>query len=107
MKIIKLISLLVLFGIVANCSGVSEALGGKKRSNNSDEFLVEKKNPLVLPPDFEKMPKPKNIKEETAGIEDEDIIKNILGQKKITDLEIKNSESGSLEQSILKKINAE
>ena len=29
-----------------------------KKKNNTNEFLVNKKNPLTMPPDFEKLPKP-------------------------------------------------
>ena len=31
---------------------------GKKRSEQGDEFLIDKKNPLTMPPDFEKLPIP-------------------------------------------------
>jgi hypothetical protein len=33
-----------------------------KKKKKCDEFLVEKKNPLVMPPDFGKLPKPKKKK---------------------------------------------
>ena len=39
---------------------MSEALSRKKRSDQGDEFLVEKKNPLAMPPDFDKLPTPGN-----------------------------------------------
>ena len=29
-----------------------------KKVENSDEFLVEKKNPLIMPPDFQDLPEP-------------------------------------------------
>jgi len=29
-----------------------------QRKNSTDEFLVEKKQPLIMPPDFEKLPIP-------------------------------------------------
>ena len=29
-----------------------------KKKNNTNEFLVNKKNPLTMPPDFEKLHKP-------------------------------------------------
>ena len=32
-----------------------------KKKNNTDEFLVEKKSPLVMPPDFNELPIPKEI----------------------------------------------
>jgi len=44
------------------CQNVKDGLSGKKKTN-SDEFLVQKKNPLVLPPDYNKLPEP-----ETLGI---------------------------------------
>ena len=40
-----------------SCSSITEGLGGGKQ-RNSDEFLVKKKAPLVLPPDFEQLPEP-------------------------------------------------
>ena len=32
-----------------------------QKNNNTDEFLVEKKSPLVMPPDFDELPIPKEI----------------------------------------------
>ena len=78
---------------------------GKKRSDQGDEFLIDKKNPLSMPPDFDKLPKPgeANIKS-TKDIEnDKSNIKNLL--KNNDDENISNSdESTSIESSILKKI---
>ena len=45
---IVIISCLILVG----CQSVKDGLTGK-RANNSDEFLIEKKNPLVMPPEYE------------------------------------------------------
>ena len=42
------------------CESVKNAVEGKKRSEQSDEFLVQKKNPLAMPPDYEEMPTPGN-----------------------------------------------
>ena len=55
---LNLILLILLIPILINCSGVKEALEGQKRSNQSDEFLVKKKNPLQMPPDINKLPQP-------------------------------------------------
>ena len=53
MKIYKFILIiLVLSFLPVGCQTVQDGLGGKKRSG-SDEFLVQKKNPLVLPPDYQ------------------------------------------------------
>ena len=54
----NLILLVILIPILLNCGGVKEALEGQKRSDQSDEFLVKKKNPLQMPPDINKLPKP-------------------------------------------------
>ena len=56
----KIVLLVVIFALAA-CQATKDALTLKKR-NNSDEFLVEKKNPLVLPPDFGELPVPEDIK---------------------------------------------
>ena len=45
--------------ILCSCQNVKDALTGKKYEN-SDEFLVIKKNPLVLPPNFNDLPTPKD-----------------------------------------------
>ena len=123
MKINKLyiITLAFLF-IVSACAKVSEGMTGSKRSKSSDEFFVHKKKPLVLPPDFNDMPKPtqKNqtqdediedllgIKNQTQTQNDNDIndIEDLLKTKKKTKGNTYQSESDkSLENSILKKIN--
>ena len=62
----KTIYLFLLFLFLASCqtmSSVKRGLGGEK-INNTDEFLVEKKDPLILPPDFENLPIPGNESEE-------------------------------------------
>ena len=46
----KIILLIFIFSFLGACKATKDALTLKKK-NNSDEFLVEKKNPLVLPPD--------------------------------------------------------
>ena len=89
-----------------SCSTAKDALVGKKRSEQGDEFLIDKKNPLVMPPDFDKLPKPgeANIKSTKDIATDQSNIKSLL--KKNSDGEIisSNDESTSIESSILKKI---
>ena len=51
-KFIKISQILFLLLFLYSCGSVGEALQGKKRSDQGDEFLIDKKNPLVLPPDF-------------------------------------------------------
>ena len=60
MKSIKLkfILLLIFIPLLTFCGDTKDILTGKKRSEQSDEFLVKKKNPLQMPPDLNKLPTP-------------------------------------------------
>jgi len=68
MKKINLLfnALIFLSLFLTSCQSIKDGLSGSKQEN-SDEFLVQKKNPLVVPPDFMKLPKPK---EEASNTED-------------------------------------
>ena len=105
-KFFKISKLLILLLFIYSCGSVGEALQGKKRSDQGDEFLIDKKNPLIMPPDFDKLPKPgeTNVKS-TKQIQNEDSnIKNLLKNSEIQE-EVSSSEpSTSIESSILKKI---
>ena len=90
----------LLFLFTGSCadtfSSVKRGLTGAKK-NSADEFLVEKKDPLILPPDFENLPTPE---EGIADIEEDSIFENTLENS----IEENSSASGSVENSILKKI---
>ena len=58
MKIKKILSVILSLILLNSCTGFSDAIQGKKRSENSDEFLVQKKNPLTAPPDMDELPVP-------------------------------------------------
>tara|TARA_B100001013_G_scaffold122806_1_gene71293 strand:+ start:39 stop:371 length:333 start_codon:yes stop_codon:yes gene_type:complete len=92
--------------ILSSCQKFSEGMTGSKRSKTSDEFLVHKKKPLVMPPDFDDMPLPKQNKQKEEELSaSSESIEDLLNIKKEENNE--SSESGndsSLEQSILKKI---
>ena len=98
MKNIKYFKFLILiFLIFSNCSSFYEA----KKQNKSEEFLVEKKSPLVLPPDFEKLPIPESQTEQkNENIKDLIILKD----KTNTQLQKNSKDSQSLEKSIIEKI---
>ena len=112
-KFFKISKLLFLLLFLYSCSSVGEALQGKKRSDQGDEFLIDKKNPLALPPDFDKLPKPgeANVKSTIDIKSDQSNIENLLKNQK--DCLLKNNceeeapspeQSTSIESSILKKI---
>ena len=99
--------LLIIFStiLVSSCGSVQKALDPQNK-NTSDEFLVEKKSPLVMPPDYNSLPKPKKKGEEIAQEEDFEL-KKILGEDTNTTKNdtSSNTDGDSLEKSILKKIN--
>ena len=67
---IRYFFLIFIFFILNACQTVQDGLAGKK-NRNSDEFLIEKKNPLELPPDFgspEPDPKPEPTPDPTEEV---------------------------------------
>ncbi len=108
MKFKKIIIFLFLMFFLFSCSGAKDALQGKKRSENSDEFLVEKKNPLTVPPDIDELPVPLDQEEQDQANNQEDIdIKKVLkiDESQDTNTESNNENQKSLEESILERIN--
>ena len=92
--------------LLSSCQNVKDALEGKRRSKSGDEFLVEKKNPLSVPPNYDELPEPIDSTKENsvADTENEDDLKQIIDMAENDDNEEIN-ESGSLENSILEEIN--
>ena len=92
--------------VLSACQKFSEGMIGSKRSKGSDEFLVHKKKPLVMPPDFDDMPSPKqNKKKEEELSTSSESIEDLLNIKKKENNEsFESGNDSSLEQSILKKI---
>ena len=78
------------------------------KKKGSDEFLVEKKSPLVLPPSFGELPEPGKEPEENIILDKKDIsdIEDIISQSSSKSTSEKSVDSkNSIEQSIIKKIN--
>ena len=95
----KITYIIILTFFVTSCgetgSSIKRGLTGAKE-NSVDEFLIKKKDPLILPPDYENLPIPN---EETVTGEISTFEKD-LG----TLIEDNSSTSSSVEDSILKKI---
>ena len=100
----KIINLFVLFLLLSSCENVKKGLGIKK--DVPDEFLIEKRTPLTMPPNFDLLPpdsmNQNNQKDEKDNLKDI-FNKNLGKDKKDTEIN-KGSDSGSLEKSILEKI---
>jgi len=100
-KPISLVLFLSLFLI--SCSTLKEGFSSQ-RKNSSDEFLIEKKSPLVIPPNFDELPKPQTA--ESLDQENSNDIKSLIGSKKTSSTSNSNNENNSeIEDLILKKIN--
>tara|TARA_B100000029_G_scaffold486957_1_gene541869 strand:- start:32 stop:355 length:324 start_codon:yes stop_codon:yes gene_type:complete len=102
----KLTILIIIFFSIFlySCQSAKEALEGKKRSEQGDEFLVEKKNPLAMPPDYETLPTPGNEEVSPETFSENKELKNLLNIKD-GDVETNNgTSSGNIESSIIEKI---
>ena len=72
-----------------------------KKKNSSDEFLVEKKSPLVLPPDYNELPIPNEEMEKKGSNEIKSLITKSTNN---STKENSNEENSSFEKLILEKI---
>ena len=96
----KFIYLFLIALIFTSCQSIVDGISMKKKCS-SDQFLIEKKSPLVLPPDFDELPEPAS--EAKSSEEEEFDIKNVLGQTSASD-ENKKTDSSSIKNTIMKKI---
>ena len=100
----KLFLFLILITFLNACSTISDGFRSQKK-NSVDEFMVEKKSPLVMPPDFDDLPLPnqsnKNLKKEKEAD-----IKSLISNNENSSNETQNSSNQNLsfEKSILDKI---
>ncbi len=95
-----LLYLMASFFFIVSCSGndwasIKRGVTGAK-SNDTDEFLVKKKDPLILPPDFEKLPTPGDRR---AARQEISIFEDTLDE-----INEEDNSSNSIEEAILKKI---
>ena len=104
MKNIKILILSFIFlGILNSCGTIKEGLSLQKK-DNTDEFLVKKKNPLVMPPKFMELPKPKEetFDKEISAIDETNNIENILNIEKTQS--VNSEKSDSAEDFVLKQL---
>ena len=99
-RILLLLTVILTFN---NCSTVKKAFD-PERKNSSDEFLVEKKSPLSMPPDFDELPTPQNQNTEIEAKEGE--LKVLLEDLSKSNNQINNQEqdNSEIESSIIEKI---
>ena len=106
-KILNKIIIIIFFFITACAASwddIKKGLGGEKRTS-TDEFLVKKKDPLVMPPNWQDLPEPgRGMKSDEQFEEVSDIEELIqLGKDQESSINLEQG-SGDIEASILKKI---
>ena len=106
-KILNKIIIIIFFLITACASSwedVKEGLGGAKRTS-TDEFLVRKKEPLVMPPKWKNLPEPGGVMKSDVEFEEATDIEELmkLGKNEESSTNYEQGK-GNLEESILEKI---
>ena len=102
MNNLKFLLLIILSMFLLSCGGMENVFSNQKKNNN-DEFLVKKKSPLVMPPNYSELPVPNSSE---AQSENTDNVKNlIISQKNESQKNKNNNSSGKeLEEILLEKI---
>ena len=99
----KIAVIFICLFLLESCSNVREGFTLKKKSP-IDEFLVEKKNPLVLPPDFGKLPVPQG-EVKNSNTKNKEVKNLIIKENKDSPSKVeKKTKPTSIEKSILEKI---
>ena len=105
MKLSKYFTTIILCLLfISGCGSVKKTLSGKKKTN-TDEFLIKKKNPLVLPPNFDDLPLPEQNtvegNDQNKDLDFSGVLKESENKKKKV-----KKKNNSLEKSISKILNS-
>ncbi len=101
-KIFNLTFIIISILALNSCGAVSEGFSSQKK-NSIDEFLVEKKSPLVMPPDFNELPLPKQINQINEN-EEETNLRSLLTDKNESQDNQDINQNTNFENSIIEKI---
>ena len=103
MNIFKKFILINFILFFTSCGTIKEGFTNQKK-NSSDEFLVEKKLPLVMPPNYSELPIAETDKNEVGS--DEKKIKTLIDNNKLENIDSENSKevNQDFEESLLEKI---
>ena len=101
-KINILLIFLISIFIFNSCTTVKDGFRSQKK-NSTDEFLVKKKSPLVMPPEFDELPLPEDVNQKLENNEETDIKKLITNNENSSN-ENSTNQNTDFESSILEKI---
>jgi len=99
-KIRKFILLNLILLMSVSCTSLKEGLTNQKKKS-TDEFFVEKKSTLVMPPSYGELPTPTS---ENALKVNENNIEKLIRKSKDETSQTSNNQNKSLEKSILGRI---
>jgi len=105
MKKIKILLIIVISTLFLNaCNTLKDGFRSQKK-DSIDEFLVEKKSPLVMPPDFDELPLPNENNQNLENVKETDI-KSMISNNESSSSETENNsnQNKNFESSILEKI---
>ena len=103
-QISKLLILSIFIITLNSCGSIREGFTNSKKKSN-DEFLVKKKSPLVMPPEFDELPIPGNENQEQKNNENSEIKSLITGSdNKSSKSQNSSNQNITVENSILEKI---
>ena len=103
-QISKLLILSIFIITLNSCGSIKEGFSSQKK-NSTDEFLVKKKSPLVMPPEFDELPIPGTDNQKQKNDENSEIKSLITGSKnKSSKSQNTSTQNSTFENSILEKI---
>ena len=103
MKIFEKLVLFILISFLVSCGTIKKGFSNQKKNSN-DEFLVEKKSPLVMPPNYNDLPIPKSESEKSES-KDSSVTNLIKNQENTSnDSVVESSQNRQIEDFILEKI---
>ena len=102
-KFITIILLGFLAILISGCNVVKEGFASSKK-NSGDEFMIEKKSPLIMPPNYKELPIPTS--ETNLKNNDKNVVRDLIKKtkKNKNDTNELNKNDKNLENSVLKKI---
>tara|TARA_A100001388_G_scaffold273728_1_gene256056 strand:- start:1638 stop:1958 length:321 start_codon:yes stop_codon:yes gene_type:complete len=104
MNLIKKSFIILLLVSLSSCGTLKEGFKNQKKNNN-DEFLVEKKSPLIMPPDFDELPVPRSKEEKENSSKNS--IKELITEKDdgLSKSTISDNSVKKFEELLIEKIN--
>ena len=100
----KLILAILILNLFNGCQSLKDGLEGNKKSKSAEEFLIQKKNPLVLPPDYSKLPLPKNVANSNESSKGFDLEKKLKQNKNSNTKDSNKKITDSFEKMVIEKI---